>query len=270
MIPNRKFLFLIAVILAGLTNIARSQKSKKNDDDYNDDGDDYQYLDNALYDDNYNDVEVVQLATNPPKTKPTTKLMTTTTEAPETTSTSTVPLPINLMDQIANAIEVAEDDFDQSLNKKTVEVVKEPVESDLDKDDGEYDGELYDEGEAHVEVINSQAPTQIVKIELETDNSDSKEDESKEISIVKEERTDKLESAAQIKVEESVENKKTGFDLKQAYVIIPVASVLLVSMVLGTLLLLVKKTSLFKKKSTPTEGTRKQIYKSVNQEDPVV
>lgn len=279
MSPNRKFLLITTVLFVCfcLTNKVASQKEA--DEEYEDD----YYLDNELYDDNYNDVEVIKFVTKPPKTKATTKASTTEAAAPgvpETTSTEKPPLPINLMDQIANAIEVAEEDnFDTSLNEKVVEIVKEPVEdegnndneSDLVYDDREYGGEVYDEGEPPVETKAGveQSSGQTVKIAVEEE--DAKDDESKEMTVVKEDGAEnKLGNAAQVRVDDTVENKKTGFDLKKAYVIIPVASVLLVSMVLGTLLLLVKRTNVFKKKSTPAAGTRKQIYKSVDQQDPVV
>lgn len=270
---NRKFLLITTVLLVGLCLTNQVASENESEYEYND-----YYLDNDLYDDNYNDLEVVELATMPPTT--TTKKTTTTeatTTVPVTSSTEKSFIPINLMDQIANAIEVAEDDFDTSLNQKEVEIVKQPVgkdeagnESDLVYDDSEYDGEVYDEGEPPVE----KSSTLLVKTVVEEEKEDSKEEdeseESKEVSVVNEEGAEnKLGNAAQVRVNESVENKKTGFDLKKAYVIIPVASVILVSMVLGTLLLLVKKTNVFKKKSTPAESTRKQIYKSVDQEDPI-
>ena len=76
-------------------------------------------------------------------------------------------------------------------------------------------------------------------------------------------------NSARVKDVDSIENEKTFMGLNLVYVVVPVASIVLVVFVVGIVLVLAKNTNIFRKKSTTVE-TRKQIYKSVSQQDPIV
>jgi len=76
-------------------------------------------------------------------------------------------------------------------------------------------------------------------------------------------------NSARVKDIDSVENEKSFMGLNLVYVVVPVASIIFVVLTVAVLLILAKNTNVFRKKSTTIE-TRKQIYKSVAQQDPVV
>jgi hypothetical protein len=76
-------------------------------------------------------------------------------------------------------------------------------------------------------------------------------------------------NSARVKDIDSVENEKSFMGLNLVYVLVPVASIIFVVLTVAVLLILAKNTNVFRKKSTTVE-TRKQIYKSVAQQDPVV
>ena len=277
MIIKRKFLWVGVILLIGLCLVNKVASEEEEEEEVQAD---------EFYDDNYGDVEDVKFATDAPVIL-TTTLPELESKLPAEKTAEKQKLPVNVLDQIADAIEGVEDDFEKSLNEHDDKVEKKPAEakSDLVYDNGSgEDDETYDEGEDPEPEENgadkeSSTLTKVIErleeneIEEEEEGEDSNEDgNGDEVSqVVKEEGTEnKLGNAAQVRMSENVESKKAGFDLKKAYIIIPVASVVLVSLVLGTLLFLVKKTNAFKKKSASTNDSRKQIYKSVEQQDPVV
>jgi len=147
--------------------------------------------------------------------------------------------------------------------------------------DGDYENEnVYDEGSADENSENKDQNTST----SEPVNNVVDEDNSEDSNIKEEEANENLNSqsssdvdsdlhlfakSARVKDVDSVQNEKTFMGLNLVYVVVPVASIVLVVLISGIILALAKKTNVFRKKSTTAEA-RKQIYKSVSQQDPVV
>lgn len=254
------------------------------------------YDDEYYYDDYEDFPEDIQFRPNPTTTTiatttiatTTTTSRTTSTKAPKSTTTSEII-------DIAEIIEpIAEDNFDQSLNEKKIEIVKKPfdnnVNSDVVYDDVQYDEETYDEGDYEQYEDEYEEENKIKSDTQDVENNDEDENKNEEItkessenqndndaeetpveqSKVHDGKKNNLAKASQVRDDDAIKSEKFKFRLDMVYIIVPIASIVLVALFVGTFIIIAKKTSVFKRKTqapAPAEEPRKQIYQSVAQQE---
>lgn len=271
MLCNKKVFIFGSILFIGLCLanpvISQDEQEIEYDDDYYDFYEDDEEIPGAI---------VFYTTT----TTTTTTVSTTTTTTMSTTATTTVSTTTT-SETVEVIKPVAEDDFSQSLNQKNVEIIKKPIdESDIIYDDNE---DVYDEGYDEDYIEPNQAEK--VKIEEEEDEAEDNLETSTRIfnkihdnlqakisnTKVEDGQENQMMKAAKVQDSDDVKTEKSKFDLNQMYVIVPVASVVFVALLVGTVLILAKSTNIFRKKNKEnTTETRKQIYKSVAQQEPIV
>ena len=163
-----------------------------------------------------------------------------------------------------------EDDAAEAEEQATSSTVGKLVESTIVKKDDsyEYDNDKTDSVEQEEEKKDDDK----AEDEDEEKKEDVKEDTKEEILQTRNQANiekNKIMNANQVKDHENVKQENYKINLNLVYVVVPVASLVLVALLASTIILLAKKTSVFKKRSQPEGADRKQIYTSVSQTEKV-
>ena len=273
MVPASKTILLLAILVAFLGGMEAQE-------------DEYFYDDNADIDPNV-------------KFQPTKSTTSTTT----TTESTTTGKPASTTTEIAQVVKAQpEDNYDKSVQiKEDKPAVTDSDSYDYDKNEDFNVDDAAEEAKEQVpsstvgKLVESTAAKKDDSYEYDNDNektdsgeqddkNDDDEDEPKEEQAedVKEDSKEilqtrnqanneknKIMNANQVKDTENVKRENYKINLNLVYVVVPLASLVLVALLASTIILLAKKTSVFKKRSQPEGADRKQIYTSVSQTEKV-